>query len=67
MTEPIELLGYAKTDARDQLYYFIRSSEVDQVVNLKDYVVMLHPFKTKEGKDKIRLIFRPADNKQKGE
>jgi hypothetical protein len=61
MTEPIEMLGYAKTDVKGQQYFFIRSSEEDQVVNLKEVVLMIHPFKTESGKDKVRLIFRPAD------
>lgn len=56
-----ELLGYAKTDKKGNQYYFIRSAEEDQTVNLKDVVIFIHPFKTNEGKDKVRLIMRPAD------
>lgn len=65
--EPIEILGYAKTDKKGQQYFFFRSSDVDQIVNLKDFVVFAHPFQTAEGKDKCRLILRPADKNTKGE
>ena len=67
MTEPIEILGYAKTDVKEQQYFFFRSSEEDCIVNLKDFVIFAHPFKTDGGKDKCRLILRPANNQPKGE
>lgn len=61
MSEPIEILGYAKTDRNGKQYFFFRSSEESKVVDLKDFVLMVHPFQTSEGKDKARLILRPAD------
>lgn len=61
MSETIEHLGYAKTDSRGEQYFFVRSTEHDQYVNLKNMVMFLHPFKTQDGKDKIRVIFRPAN------
>lgn len=56
-----ELLGYAKTDKNGKQYFFIRSTEEDTMINLKEVVMFIHPFQTKEGKDKVRLIVRPAD------
>jgi hypothetical protein len=42
------------------MHYFVRSSDVDMFVNLKDYVIFLFPY-DKDGKSKMRIFLCPAD------
>ena len=56
----IQLHGYARTDSFGKMHYFVRSSDVDMFVNLKDYVIFLFPY-DKDGKSKMRIFLCPAD------
>jgi hypothetical protein len=55
----IELKGYAKRDRNGDLYYFIRNHKTELKVDLSEHVIFIHPFQV-DGKDKIKIILRPA-------
>lgn len=61
MSNRIQLHAYARTDKNGKMHYFVRSSDVDCIINLRDYVFFIFPY-TKDAKAKARIFLCPADH-----
>lgn len=63
----IRLHGYARKDKNGKMHYLVRSQPEDQMVNLKDVVIFCFPYETNDGRQKMNVVIRPADNQQKAD
>lgn len=52
----VYLQGYEKTDRNGNKYFFVKSADVDMLVNLKEFVIFVFPYK----QNKVELCFCPA-------